>query len=90
MADSGPDAFKVERRPAGAARSRQQTLMVNFDLPRSPVRLEQRIRRVRRTGQSREYRIFNFYANNTIEGKLLRRLVNKLEQMKDGLGGRVL
>jgi hypothetical protein len=35
MADLGPDAFKIERRPSAAARSQQQTLMVNFDLPRS-------------------------------------------------------
>lgn len=64
-------------------------LMVNYDLPWNPVRLEQRMGRIHRIGQTRKCVIFNFCATNTIEGKLLRRLLDKLEQMKQDLGGRV-
>jgi superfamily II DNA or RNA helicase len=64
-------------------------LMVNYDLPWNPIRLEQRMGRIHRIGQTRKCVIFNFCASNTIEGKLLRRLLEKLEQMKQDLGGRV-
>ena len=64
-------------------------LMVNYDLPWNPVRLEQRMGRIHRIGQTHKCVIFNFCAQNTIEGKLLGRLLEKLEQMKKDLGGRV-
>jgi hypothetical protein len=64
-------------------------LMVNYDLPWNPVRLEQRMGRIHRIGQTHRCVIFNFCAQNTIEGKLLGRLLEKLEQMKKDLGGRV-
>ena len=64
-------------------------LMVNYDLPWNPVRLEQRMGRIHRIGQTSRCVIFNFCASNTIEGKLLGRLLEKLEQMRADLGGRV-
>ena len=64
-------------------------LMVNYDLPWNPVRLEQRMGRVHRIGQEHDCHIFNFCATNTVEGQLLERLHAKLETMKTALQGRV-
>jgi superfamily II DNA or RNA helicase len=64
-------------------------LMVNYDLPWNPVRLEQRMGRVHRIGQEHDCYIFNFCAENTVEGQLLERLHAKLETMKAALHGRV-
>ena len=64
-------------------------LMINYDLPWNPVRLEQRMGRIHRIGQDKTCVIFNFCAENTVEGKLLTRLLEKLEEMRAALGGRV-
>jgi superfamily II DNA or RNA helicase len=64
-------------------------LMINYDLPWNPVRLEQRMGRIHRIGQTSKCVIFNFCATNTVEGKLLLRLLEKIEEMKEALGGRV-
>ena len=64
-------------------------LMINYDLPWNPVRLEQRMGRIHRIGQESTCVIFNFVAENTIEGKLLARLLEKLDEMREDLGGRV-
>lgn len=64
-------------------------LMINYDLPWNPVRLEQRMGRIHRIGQSADCWIFNFCATNTVEGELLARLHARLEAMRADLGGRV-
>ncbi len=64
-------------------------LMVNYDLPWNPVRLEQRMGRIHRIGQQSEVVVFNFCATNTIEGSLLERLHEKLAEMRAALQGRV-
>jgi len=64
-------------------------LMINYDLPWNPVRLEQRMGRIHRIGQEKTCVIINFCATNTIEGQLLLRLLQKLEEMREALGGRV-
>jgi superfamily II DNA or RNA helicase len=64
-------------------------LMINYDLPWNPVRLEQRMGRIHRIGQEATCVIFNFCATNTIEGHLIARLLEKLEEMRSALGGRV-
>jgi superfamily II DNA or RNA helicase len=64
-------------------------LMINYDLPWNPVRLEQRMGRIHRIGQESEVAVFNFCATNTIEGQLLERLTGKLEEMRAALHGRV-
>src|SRR5262249_6483962 len=64
-------------------------LIINYDLPWNPVRLEQRMGRIHRIGQSAECWVFNFCAQNTVEGKLLARLMEKLESMRIALQGRV-
>jgi superfamily II DNA/RNA helicase len=63
--------------------------MINYDIPWNPVRLEQRMGRIHRIGQDKTCVIFNFCAENTVEGKLLTRLLEKLEEMRAALGGRV-
>ena len=61
-------------------------LMINYDLP---WRLEQRMGRIHRIGQESKCVIFNFCAENTVEGILLSRLLEKLDEMRKDLGGRV-
>ena len=69
--------------------------MVNYDLPWNPTRLEQRLGRIHRIGQPRDVYAFNFVATSSedgqpvIEGRILERLLNKLERMRDALGDRV-
>jgi superfamily II DNA or RNA helicase len=64
-------------------------LMINYDLPWNPVRLEQRMGRIHRIGQQSEVVVFNFCATNTVEGRLLSRLHAKLDDMRAALQGRV-
>lgn len=67
-------------------------LMINYDLPWNPTRLEQRMGRVHRIGQEREVWVFNFVAYQSrdgqpiVEGSILHRLLEKLDQMRDALG----
>lgn len=70
-------------------------LMINYDMPWNPTRLEQRLGRIHRIGQKRDVYCFNFVATESedgepvIEGRILQRLLEKLEQIKDALAGRV-
>jgi superfamily II DNA or RNA helicase len=70
-------------------------LMVNYDLPWNPTRLEQRLGRIHRIGQEREVHVFNFVASDSeegqpiIEGRILQTLLTKLEQMRTVLADRV-
>jgi len=61
-------------------------LMINYDLPWNPNRLEQRMGRIHRYGQTREVFIFNLVANDTREGKVMTALFRKLEEIRDTLG----
>ncbi|HUV91290.1 MAG TPA: helicase-related protein [Anaerolineae bacterium] len=67
-------------------------LMINYDLPWNPTRLEQRMGRIHRIGQERDVTVFNFVADRSeegqpvVEGRILARLLEKLEQMRDALG----
>jgi len=61
-------------------------LLVNYDIPWSPVRLEQRIGRIHRYGQERDCLIFNFVARNTREGQVLLKLLHRLEEIRAALG----
>lgn len=64
-------------------------LMINYDLPWNPMRLEQRMGRVHRIGQKLDVFIFNFVATNTVEGHVLQTLLLKLEDIRHSLGDRV-
>ena len=57
-------------------------LMVNYDVPWNPARLEQRMGRIHRYGQQRDVRIVNLVAGDTHEGRVLRVLLEKLEAIR--------
>ena len=61
-------------------------LMVNYDIPWNPNRLEQRMGRIHRIGQTRDVHIYNLVAINTREGAVLATLLHKLENMARTLG----
>lgn len=64
-------------------------LMVNYDLPWNPNRLEQRFGRIHRIGQTEVCHLWNIVANETREGDVFQRLFEKLEVEREALGGRV-
>jgi hypothetical protein len=55
-------------------------ILVNFDIPWNPNRLEQRMGRIHRYGQTKDCLIFNFVATNTIEGRVLQKLLQPFRQ----------
>jgi hypothetical protein len=65
------------------------SLMVNYDLPWNPNRLEQRFGRIHRIGQTEECHVWNLVAEDTREGQVYRRLLEKLEAARKALGGKV-
>ena len=64
-------------------------LMVNYDLPWNPNRLEQRFGRIHRIGQTEVCFLWNLVAEETREGAVYRTLLEKLEQARTDLGGQV-
>lgn len=73
-------------------------LMINYDMPWNPTRLEQRMGRIHRFGQRREVHVFNFVATSgpqgedaqpVVEGRVLKRLFEKLDKIRDAIGDRV-
>lgn len=61
-------------------------LMINFDIPWNPVRLEQRVGRIHRYGQEKDCLVFNFVSRNTREGRVLQTLIERLKEIRDDLG----
>jgi superfamily II DNA or RNA helicase len=61
-------------------------MMVNYDIPWNPVRLEQRMGRIHRYGQKHDCLVLNFAAVNTREGRVLERLLYRLAEIKEELG----
>lgn len=64
-------------------------LMVNYDLPWNPNRIEQRFGRIHRIGQTEVCHLWNLVAHETREGEVFLRLFEKLEEQRKALGGRV-
>jgi len=64
-------------------------LMVNYDLPWNPNRIEQRFGRIHRIGQTEVCHLWNLVADETREGDVYRTLLEKLEQARQTLGGQV-
>lgn len=64
-------------------------LMVNYDLPWNPNRIEQRFGRIHRIGQEEVCHLWNMVAAGTREGDVFLRLFEKLEIIRKALGGRV-
>lgn len=64
-------------------------LMINYDLPWNPNRLEQRFGRIHRIGQTEICHLWNLVAVDTREGKVFQRVLEKLEVARKALGGKV-
>ena len=60
-------------------------LMVNYDVPWNPARLEQRMGRIHRYGQKHDVRIFNLVSTGTREGRVLTVLLERLEAIRGEL-----
>ena len=67
----------------------QAHLMVNYDLPWNPNRIEQRFGRIHRIGQTEVCNLWNLVAAETREGEVFNALFSKLRQQRDSLGGAV-
>jgi len=61
-------------------------IMVNFDLPWNPQRIEQRVGRIHRIGQTRPVEIFNLTAEGTVEDYILDVLDRKLNMFELVIG----
>jgi hypothetical protein len=72
----------------GVNLQRAAHLMVNYDLPWNPNRLEQRFGRIHRIGQTEVCHLWNLVAADTREGEVYARLLEKLERAREALGGR--
>jgi SNF2 family DNA or RNA helicase len=64
-------------------------LMVNYDLPWNPNRIEQRFGRIHRIGQQEVCHLWNLVASETREGEVYHTLLRKLEEERAALGGQV-
>lgn len=64
-------------------------LMINYDLPWNPNRIEQRFGRIHRIGQTEVCHLWNLVASETREGWVYNRLLEKLEEERKALGGQV-
>jgi len=64
-------------------------LMINYDLPWNPNRIEQRFGRIHRIGQTEVCRLWNLVAVETREGDVYRAILKKLEEARQALGGKV-
>lgn len=64
-------------------------LMVNYDLPWNPNRIEQRFGRIHRIGQTEVCHLWNLVAEETREGEVYRTLLEKLEEARKALGGQI-
>ncbi len=64
-------------------------LMINYDLPWNPNRIEQRFGRIHRIGQKHTCRLWNLVAAGTREGQVFTRLLEKMETQRRAYGGRL-
>lgn len=60
-------------------------LMVNYDIPWNPVRLEQRMGRIHRYGQEKDCLILNFVTPATREGRVLQKLFERIKSIEEDL-----
>ncbi len=64
-------------------------MMVNYDLPWNPNRIEQRFGRIHRIGQQRPCHLWNLVAHRTREGQVFERLFDKIEEQRKVYGDQV-
>ena len=94
--DDAIDSFRVGTGPqvlvsteaGGEGRNFQFAhILVNYDLPWNPMRVEQRIGRVDRIGQDHPVTVFNFHVQGTIEGRILDVLEQRIRLFEESIGG---
>ncbi|HMV40898.1 MAG TPA: SNF2-related protein [Leptospiraceae bacterium] len=61
-------------------------VLFNYDLPWSPLKIEQRIGRIHRFGQKKDVYIFNFASKDTVAERILEVLTNKIKLFEDSIG----
>lgn len=61
-------------------------IMVNYDLPWNPIRIDQRMGRLHRYGQDQKVHIYNLFVKNTRESDILENLVTKINHIEEDLG----
>jgi hypothetical protein len=61
-------------------------IIVNYDLPWNPMRLEQRIGRLDRIGQTQNVQIYNFYIKNTIESSIITAIAERIHLFEESIG----
>lgn len=61
-------------------------LQINYDLPWSPLKLEQRFGRIHRYGQKKAVKLFNLYVPNTLDERIVNVLLSKLDEISKNLG----
>ncbi|GIW42354.1 MAG: hypothetical protein KatS3mg076_2931 [Candidatus Binatia bacterium] len=60
--------------------------LINWDIPWNPNRLEQRMGRIHRYGQTGDVWVYNLVARNTREGAVLQKVLSKLDVMREQMG----
>ena len=84
--DSAGARFLVATDAAGEGINLQFCrLMVNYDIPWNPARLEQRMGRIHRYGQQHDVRIVNLVSTDTREGRVLEVLLERLDAIRQEL-----
>jgi SNF2 family DNA or RNA helicase len=84
---AGPARILVSTEAGGEGRNLQFAHgLVNYDLPWNPMRIEQRIGRLSRVGQTRDVHVFNLVAPGTIEETLLEVLDAKINMFELVIG----
>ena len=82
--------FLVATDAAGEGVNLQRAhLLINYDLPWNPNRIEQRFGRVHRIGQTEVCHMWNLIASGTREGAVHERLAQKIDEQREALGGQV-
>ena len=85
--NSGPQVL-ISTEAGGEGRNLQFChLLVNYDLPWNPMKVEQRIGRIDRIGQTRPINIFNLWVKGTIEEHVLDILEHRIKMFEETVGG---
>jgi hypothetical protein len=61
-------------------------ILINYDLPWNPMKVEQRIGRLDRIGQTQAVSVFNFHVKGTIEGRILEVLERRINIFEEAVG----
>ncbi len=61
-------------------------IIINYDLPWNPMRLEQRIGRLDRIGQTKDIWIYNFYIADTVESSIVNAIIDRIHLFEESIG----